>query len=253
MLGARPEPGYRPEELLADVASRLLVGSRHVAVGMASPIPALAALLARERGHGKPLVSLLQSQTDTVLRDGGQELFDCAGQGRLDVFFLSGGQIDGQANINLVGIGEYRRPKVRFLGSFGSAYLYFVVPKVILLRFEHTRRTLVDRVNFISAPGVSPATVHRPGGPVALLTQRCLFAFDRSRPGFRLVSIHPGHDLDEVVEHTGFAFEHSGDVPTTAPPSAASLQLLRTQVAPAVAEVYPRFAARVFGFGVPSA
>ena len=99
-----------------------------------SPIPATAALLARERGHGRPYVSLLGSRRQSFFTDGGRELFDCAGQGRIDVFFLSGGQIDGEGNVNLVSIGDYEQPKVRFPGSFGSAYLYFVVPKVILFR-----------------------------------------------------------------------------------------------------------------------
>ena len=35
--------------------------------------------------------------------NGGAEIFDMAGRGRIDAFFLSGGQIDGQANINLIG------------------------------------------------------------------------------------------------------------------------------------------------------
>ena len=129
--------------------------SRHVAVGAASPIPATAALLARERGHGRPYVSLLGSREHTFFTDGARELFDCAGQGRIDVFFLSGGQIDGEGNINLVSVGDYDHPKARFPGSFGSAYLYYVVPKVILFRVEHSRRTLVPKVDFVSAPGGS--------------------------------------------------------------------------------------------------
>jgi glutaconate CoA-transferase subunit B len=147
--------GFRDEELLADVITRLIGDVRHVAVGNASPIPATAALLVRERGKGRPYVSLLQSRKHNFFTDGGRELFDCAGQGRIDVFFLSGGQIDGQGNVNLVSIGEYDRPKVRFPGSFGSAYLYYVVPKVILFRTEHSRRTLVPKVDFVSAPGTS--------------------------------------------------------------------------------------------------
>ena len=93
---------------------------------------------------------------------------DLAGRGRIDAFFLSGGQIDGQANINLVGTGDYPSTEVRWSGSFGSAYLYFMVPRVILFRWEHSRRTLVRQVDFISAPGRSEPGVHRPGGPVAL-------------------------------------------------------------------------------------
>jgi glutaconate CoA-transferase subunit B len=235
------------EELLADVIAGLIGGARHVAVGNASPIPATAALLARERGGGSPYVSLLQSRRHNFFTDGGRELFDCAGQGRVDVFFLSGGQIDGQGNINLVSIGEYRQPTVRFPGSFGSAYLYYVVPRVILFRTEHSRRTLVPCVDFISAPGTSPDNVYRPGGPIALVTNRCHFAFDRAGKRFRLVSVHPGHTVEEVIENTGFAFERPDDIPVTLQPSAETLRLLRDVVGPQMAEVYPVFAKRVFG------
>ena len=94
--------------------------------------------------------------------------------------------------------------------------MYYVVPKVILFRLEHTRRTLVPKVDFISAPGTSPENVYRPGGPIALVTNRCLFAFDRERRRFRLASVHPGHTVAEVIEHTGFDFDRPADVPVTA-------------------------------------
>jgi len=245
-MRAEPVTDFRPQELLADVIARLIGDARHVAVGNASPIPATAALLARARGNGRPYVSLLQSRKHNFFTDGGRELFDCAGQGRIDVFFLSGGEIDGEGNINLVSIGEHDHPKVRFPGSFGSAHLYYVVPKVILFRTEHSRRTLVPKVGFVSAPGGSADNVYRPGGPIALVTNRCVFGFDKTRRRFRLDSVHPGHTVDEVVEHTGFAFDRPGDVPTTEPPSDKTLRLMREVVAPELAEVYPQFAAAVF-------
>ena len=131
-------PDFRDEELLAAVVADLIGIVKHIAVGNASPIPATAALLARARGRelnlDRPYVSLLGSPKNTFFTDGGRELFDCAGQGRIDVFFLSGGEIDGEGNINLVAIGDYDKPKVRFPGSFGSAHLYYVVPKVVLFR-----------------------------------------------------------------------------------------------------------------------
>ena len=250
-MSAAPPERFREEELLADVMSQLIGDARHVAVGEQSPIPAAAALLARARGGGKPYVSILGSRAHDFFTDGGRELFDCAGQGRVDVFFLSGGQIDEKANVNLVCIGDYRRPKVRFPGSFGSAYRYFVVPRVILFRLEHSRRTLVDKVDFISAPGTSPANVYRPGGPVALVTPRCSFSFDRRKERFRLESVHPGRDVEEVVANTGFEFDRPAHVPTTAPPSAETLRLLREVVAPDLADPYPKFAASVFGVENP--
>jgi len=241
------EPPFRDEELMADVIVRLIGDARHVAVGNASPIPATAALAARALGQGRPYVSLLGSARHTFFTDGGRELFDCAGQGRIDVFFLSGGQIDGEANINLVSIGDPDQPKVRFPGSFGAAYLYYVVPRVILFRTEHSRRTLVEKVDFVSAPGTSPPGVFRTGGPIALMTNRCLFSFDRHARRFTLVSLHPGHTLEEVHENTAFAFDQPPHVPTTSPPSARTLQAMREVVAPELSEVYPQFVATVFG------
>jgi len=255
-MNAAP-PSFRDEELLADVIARLIGDSRHIAVGNASPIPAAAALLAREQGKlnnsGSPYVSLLGSRAHTFWTDGGRELFDCAGQGRVDVFFLSGGEIDGAGNINLVSIGDYAQPNVRFPGSFGSGYLYYVVPKVILFRIEHSRRTLVPKVSFVSAPGGNDPNVHRTGGPVGLITNRCLFSFDRTRKRFTLASVHPGHTVEEVTENTGFEFDRPEQVPVTPAPSAETLRLMRETVAPQLAEVYPQFAARVFGVKVAAA
>ncbi|MGB8843540.1 MAG: CoA-transferase, partial [Aliidongia sp.] len=174
-------------------------------------------------------------------------LFDCAGQGRLDVFFLSGAQIDGHGNVNLVALGDYAQPSVRFPGSFGSAYLYFVVPRVILFRLEHSRRSLVEQVDFISAPGTSPPGVYRPGGPVALVTGLCRFDFDRARGGFTLATIHPGHGLEEVRDRTGFDFAVAPNLRQTALPDPETLALIRNPVARDLAEVYPSFANEILG------
>jgi glutaconate CoA-transferase subunit B len=253
---SEPQQAFRDEELLAAVVADLIGIVRHIAVGNASPIPATAALLCRARGRelnlDKPYVSLLGSPKHTFFTDGGRELFDCAGQGRIDVFFLSGGEIDGKGNVNLVSIGDPDRPTARFPGSFGSSYLYFVVPKVILFRTEHSKRTLVPRVSYVSAPGGSDDSVYRNGGPIALITNRCLFSFNQERGCFRLESVHPGHTLAEVIVNTGFEFERPPDVPVTPSPSAETLRLMRQVVAPELAEVYPQFAARVFGIKAAS-
>ncbi|MFO0997634.1 MAG: CoA-transferase [Alphaproteobacteria bacterium] len=238
---------YSPQELLVAVIARLLDGMRHVAVGAASPIPGAAALVARARSGGRMRVSVLGSRRNNFFTDGGRELFDCAAQGRIDAFFLGGGQIDGEGNINLVGTGEYPSLNVRWPGSFGSAYLYFLIPRVILFREEHTPRVFVPKVDFVSAPGTSPHNVYRPGGPYALLTGKALFHFDRDKRRFRLASVHPGISVAEVVEATGFAFDRPDDVPTTPEPEPAVLALLRGAVRDEIAETYPQFARSVLG------
>ncbi len=164
-----------------------------------------------------------------------------AGQGRIDLFFLGGAQIDGEANINLV-----QAEGKRFPGSFGSAFMYFTAGCTILFREEHSRRVLVPKVDFISAPGWSPPEVERRGGPQALLTGKALFVWQPDKRRFRLESVHPGISVKEIVEQTGFEFDRGQDTKTTSSPSADELALLRGTVATEIAANYPEFAHRVW-------
>lgn len=238
----------RTEEIMIAAIARMLSGLSHVAVGAASPIPGSAALLARELSGGALRVSLLGRTSNPTFTDGARELFDCAAQGRIDAFFFGGAQIDGQANINLVSLGDPDRPTARFPGSFGSPYLYFLVPRVILFRQEHSRRSLVSRVDYISAPGVSEPNVYRPGGPYALVTGRCVFSFDKENRRFALKSLHRGETLSDIERETGFAFDipEGEAIPETEAPSAEWLELIRGPVGNVIGEVYPDFAANMF-------
>jgi glutaconate CoA-transferase subunit B len=246
------DPRRRAETMIAAIVP-MLAGLGHVAVGASSPIPGSAALLARALSGERLRVSMLGSAAQNPFTDGGRELFDCAAQGRIDAFFLSGGQIDGRANINLVGLGDYPSLKVRFPGSFGSAYLYSLIPRVILFREEHSPRTLVEKVDFISAAGTSPAGEYRPGGPFALVTGLCVFDFDRARARFSLRSTHPGVSAGMVRSATGFDYDAPADVPTTPTLDAEARRLLTTRVASEIAEVYPAFAERVLACPASSA
>jgi len=55
--------------------------------------------------------------------------------------------------------------------------------------------------------------------------------------------------VEEVIEHTGFDFDRPKHVPETPAPTDATLALMRETVAPQLAEVYPQFAAKIFGVG----
>jgi len=232
---------YSPEELLACTIARLVADARHVAVGAASPIPATGVFLSRAMGNHGLRISLLHQRAGNPFTEGSRELFDLAGQGRIDLFFLGGAQIDGDANINLV-----KAEGKRFPGSFGSAFMYFAARRTILFREEHSRRVLVPKVDFISAPGWSPPGVERRGGPQALLTGKALFSWQPDSRRFRLESVHPGHALDEVVDSTGFDFDRAPGLGTTPAPGARELALLRGSVAKQIAANYPEFAARLW-------
>lgn len=234
------------EEFLACVIARLIGDAKHVAVGAASPIPATACALLKARGT-RLRVSLLHRRGGNPFTEGSRELFDLAGQGRIDVFFLGGAQIDGEANINLVGTGGYPAVESRFPGSFGSAFMYFTAKRTILFREEHSRRVLVPKVDFISAPGWSPPEIARRGGPQALLTGKALFRWQEGTRRFRLESVHPGHSADEVREHTGFDYDAPARVTQTPAPTKEDLKLLRGTVASEIARDYPDFTGRVWG------
>lgn len=238
------------EELLISVLADKLAHDNHVAVGAASPIPGAAALLAKAEkadAGGKMQVTIIHSRRHNPFTDGSRELFDCAARGLIDSFFLGGVQIDGRANINLIGVGDYPALKKRFPGSFGSALMYYVVPKVILFREEHSPRTLVEKVDFISAPGASPPHVHRPGGPKHLVTNRCVMDFDDERARFELRSCHPGETVASIREATGFHFDVGVDVDETPLPAAERLARIRNDIAPQILTFYPEFASRVWG------
>jgi glutaconate CoA-transferase subunit B len=198
-----------------------------VAVGAASPIPATACELLKARGA--PLrVSMLHRRRGNPFTEGSRELFDLAGQGRIDVFFLGGAQIDGEGSINLV-----RAEGRRFPGSFGSAFMYSVVKRTILFREEHSRRVLVPKVEFVSARG----------DPAALLTGKALFSWQKYERRFRLESLHDG----DVRADTGFDYDAPAVVPRTPAPGDDELALLRGPVAQKIAADYPDFAKRVWG------
>ncbi|MEH6402781.1 MAG: CoA-transferase [Sneathiella sp.] len=237
------------KDLICFIAN-LLKDCNHVAVGASSPIPGAAALLAKEAFGSPKYVNILGSVKNNFFTNGSQELFDCAAQGRIDAFFLGGGQIDGQANINLMGRGEYPANTPRWPGTFGSAYLYFLIPKVILFREEHSRRVLVDHVDFISAPGASDENIYRRGGPYGLLTNKAFFRFQKDKRNFRLESIHVSSSLEDILDNTGFEFEYTENTPQTAAPNPQLLQLLETQVVDKVKDVYPQFARETFGVNV---
>ena len=170
---------------------------------------------------------MLHKRKGNPFTEGSRELFDLAGQGRIDVFFLGGAQIDGEGSINLV-----RAEGKRFPGSFGSAFMYSVVKNTILFREEHSKRVLVPKVEFVSARGT----------PAALLTGKALFSWQGKR--FRLESTHEAGD---IRGDTGFQYDAPAEVPVTLPPSADDLALLRGSVARAIAPDYPDFARRVWG------
>lgn len=230
------------DELVICLIADMLAHAGTVATGSSSPVPAAAALLAQAIDPIGTRALIFRNNINDPFPESGGEIYDRIGQGRIDVFFLSGGQIDGRANLNMIGVGPYPRTPVRFPGNHGTPFIYLMVPRVILYREEHTRRVLVPKVDFISAPGTTPPEIYRRGGPTDLITGMAAFSFDRATGRFTLTSVHRGYTAADVIAHTGFSFDQAEAIAVTPEPSPEMLRLLRGSVRAQLAETYPDFA-----------
>ena len=150
---------------------------------------------------------------------------------------VSSAQFDGSGAINLSVIGDFQSPKVRLPGGAGAAEVIKMYRKMVAYFPDHNPRTLVDRVGFVTGTRwkVGPKAREEAGlmpGPIIVVTNLAVLVKDEDDEPFRIESLHPGVEAQTVVEATGFELEVPEDIPTTAEPTAAQLQLLREQIDP---------------------
>ena len=235
-------PGYTPEELMAVAISRQVVDGETVAVGAVSPVPAAGCVLAEQLHAPQATFIILGSTAYYPFPAGSSELHFLAQRGELDLFFLSGLQIDRHGNLNLHVIGDYKAPTVRAAGAYGSAMLYYMAHRVVLFRAEHSRRTLVEKVDFVTGAAETPLDVYREGGPTKLITPKATLHWDSGAAEWLLESIQPGSSLQDVKENTGFELRVSAGVSTTPGPTEQELATLRGAVKAKLESIYPDFA-----------
>ncbi len=233
------------EETMIGALAREVRDGEWAACGTLSPMPAAALWLAKLSRAPQAQVFVAGS-ADWPFEGEWQGFFDLAQTGALHLFFLSGAQIDGQGNINLMAVGDYRRPQVRLPGGAGSAILAYVVARLVLFKTAHEPRGLVPQVDVVTAPGFTPqlSARQRPGRPTRLVTPRCVFAFNPPEAPW-LESLHPGETLEEMRRLTGFEFRAPVQTPETPGLSAGERELLYGPVREKLARVYPQFAARL--------
>src|SRR5215207_3213488 len=153
---------YTPAELMAVVAARELRDGEVVFVGIG--LPNLACNLARAT-HAPNLVLIYESGavgavperlpvsigdpslvTGSLMVCGMADVFQSFLQnGRIEVGFLGGAQIDRHGNINTTVIGDYQRPKVRLPGSGGAAEIAIHAREVFVL-MRQSARSFVERI-----------------------------------------------------------------------------------------------------------
>jgi len=245
---------YSRSELMAVELAAHLRDDDVAVMGTASSLPQVACRLAQlthapglwfiaggtcsVNPHLSPVVEsccdfdLLRADTtiplsDVVLLEGRGDV--------LTVFFAGGLQIDAYGNCNLVSVGEWSRPALRGPGTVGLPFLSRV-GRVLIYTASHNKRTFVEKVDFLSGPGFLggpddwASAGLSGGGPALVVTPLCTMDFDPVSLRMRLVSVHPGVEVDQVRNATGFDLlipDSPDSVPVTAAPTPRQLSLLR--------------------------
>ena len=201
--------------------------------GVNSTLPMLACLMAKRAydfefvyinvaGGVQPTPSKIPlSSSDPVLSEGStaifanEDFYDLCTRGRMDLCFLGAAQVDGLGRTNVSTIGDWHNPKVRLPGGGGGAVMLPTARRAVTWRTEHSKRTLVETLDFVTAAG----------GMHGVVTPLAVFVKREGR--LVLQSWHPERSLDEVVARTGFAVDARGAEPTP-PPTAREIDALRS-------------------------
>ncbi len=243
---------YTFDELILSTLARQLQDGDRVFTGVASPVQMLATLLAKAT-HAPNLLyfTILGSINpqpqprpfstgDPHLFDRCEnaitfpEIFDLANNGRMDVAFLGGVQVDQFGSLNMSIIGkDHEPPKVRLPGGAGGPLMIRSFRRIVSWRSNHSQRSLVKQVPFITSPGWIPAAKgRRQGGPDTIVTDLCVFYFTKGTHSISLKSVHPGIELEQIKEQTGFTFKIPSKLEETAPPSKREIEVLSSQIDP---------------------
>ncbi len=243
-------PGYSAGEMMTVTAAQALRDARTCFVGIG--LPSEAANLARVT-HTPGLVLIYESGTigarpgrlplsigDGILAQTADavvsvpEIFNYWLQpGRIDVGFLGAAQIDMFGNINTTVIGaDYAEPKVRLPGAGGAPEIAACCREVIVI-VRQTRRTFVERVDFVTSVGFGdgPGSRQRLGlagaGPQKVITDLGVLEPDPQTCELVLTAAYPGVSVPGISEKTGWALRVAPDLRELPPPCPAELAVLR--------------------------
>lgn len=152
--------------------------------------------------------------------------------------FYSGLQIDRFGNANNYGLGtDIRRPRRKAGGQANTSHPVSD-DRFYLFSTLHTPEVFVSKVDFVTVAGFldggdARARAGLPGGgPRFCVTPLAVMDFDPETKAMRLASLHEGVTADDVARRTGFPLQAPPRVPTTEPPTARHLELIRTVIDP---------------------
>jgi len=157
--------------------------------------------------------------------------------GKIEVGFLGGAQVDRWGNINTTVIGPYQKPKVRLPGSGGAAEIAVHAQRVLIISRLSTRAFPAE-LDFITSPGQrskgkSRAELGMPGaGPIKVITDKGVLERDEETGEMVLTRLYPGVTVDEVKANVGWPLRVQDHLEQVSPPSQEELRLLREVLDP---------------------
>ena len=229
---------YTRKELMVVAAAREIRDREVVFVGMRLPLLgfALAKATHAPEAYGlfengvirdRPAESFIYTMGDppniagAVACLGLMDVMSLLQQGRVDVGFIGGAEIDPLGNLNTTRTAS-GGTLVRLPGSGGGGDIASLAGRTVLI-MEHEPRRFRDKVDYITSPGHFPG--RRRGGPATLITT--LGVFDLSPAGVHIRSLHPGVTIGQVAQATGFPLATDGAIAETPSPSSDELAYIR--------------------------
>ena len=145
-------------------------------------------------------------------------------------------QIDRYGNQNIAAIGEFAKPKAMLLGMRGAPGNTLSHPTSYWVP-NHSPKVFVDKVDVCSGVGYDrarelPESTRRFHEIRRVVSNLGVFDFQTPDNAMRLVSVHSGVRVEEVVENTTFELVIEGDVPETRAPTDEELRLMREVIDP---------------------
>jgi acyl CoA:acetate/3-ketoacid CoA transferase beta subunit len=164
-------------------------------------------------------------------------VFDLLYTGRRHVM-MGPSQIDRYGNANISAIGDFHRPTRALLGVRGAPGNTVNHPTSYWVP-RHGPRSFVAAVDMVSGVGYDRAAadpaVARFHEIRRVVSDLGVFDFGTADRRMRLVSVHPGVTVADVVAATGFDLVIPGEVPQTRLPTGEELTLIREVIDPATA------------------
>ena len=162
-------------------------------------------------------------------------VFDMVWAGRRHVI-MGASQIDRYGNQNICAVGDHARPKAALLGMRGAPGNTINHPTSYWIP-NHSPRVFVNAVDVVSGVGYDRA---RSLGARAsrfheirrVVSNLGVFDFRTPDHRMRLVSVHPGVSVRDVVQNTSFELVTEGAVEETRAPTDEELILLRQRIDP---------------------